>query len=180
MTLTERIIAIHHALRSGGTPHAFGGALALAWCTARPRATIDIDLNLFVKGEEAAAALETLPEGVEVSGAAIRAVTRRGQARLRWDEIPIDVFFSTSRFHEEIARRVRWELFGGVLVPFLACGDLAVFKAFYNRPQDWVDLDKMTASEAIEVEDAADTLAVYVGSGDPRVHRLRRLRPRRR
>lgn len=37
MNLADRLVAIHEALDAGGVPHAFGGALALAWCTARPR-----------------------------------------------------------------------------------------------------------------------------------------------
>ena len=175
MNLTERIVAIHHALESGGIPHAFGGALALAWCIARPRATIDIDVNLFLKAADAATALEALPAGIKVSAATRRAITRDGQARLRWDETPIDVFFNTTPFHDEVARRVRWEFFGGSPIPFLACRDLAVFKAFFNRSQDWADLEKMVTSESLDVEAVAGTLALYLGADDLRVDRLRRL-----
>ena len=175
MNLAERIVAIHRALESGGIPHAFGGALAPAWCVPRPRATIDIDVNLFVKKADAATALEALPEGMTVSPATHRAIARDGQARLRWDETPVDVFFNTTSFHDEIAQRVRRKFFGGSWVPFLACSDLAVFKAFFNRSQDWVDLEKMVASRTVDVGVVADTLAQYVGVDDPRVHRLRRL-----
>ena len=45
LTLAQRIEAIDGAL--AGIPHAFGGALALAYY-AEPRATIDIDVNVFV------------------------------------------------------------------------------------------------------------------------------------
>jgi hypothetical protein len=31
--MTEAIVELHDALDSAGIPHAFGGALALAWCT---------------------------------------------------------------------------------------------------------------------------------------------------
>ena len=34
--LTERIVRLHEALDGAGLPHAFGGALALAFCTAEP------------------------------------------------------------------------------------------------------------------------------------------------
>ena len=40
MTLTERIVALHAALDTAGVPHAFGGALALAWCTQPPVAAL--------------------------------------------------------------------------------------------------------------------------------------------
>ena len=45
LTLAQRIVALDRALAA--IPHAFGGALALAYY-AEPRTTIDIDLNLFV------------------------------------------------------------------------------------------------------------------------------------
>ncbi len=175
MNLTERIVAIHHALESGGIAHAFGGALALAWCTARPRGTIDIDVNLFVNRADAAAALEALPEGLTVGEESCLAIITRGQGRLYWDQTPVDVFFNTTTFHEEVAQRVCVKFFGGSWIPFLACRDLAVFKAFFNRPQDWVDLEKMVAARTIHPGVVADTLARYVGSDDPRVNRLRRL-----
>ena len=46
-TLPAKIIAIHEALAAADVAHAFGGALALAWCTERARGTIDIDVNIF-------------------------------------------------------------------------------------------------------------------------------------
>ena len=48
MKLPAKIIAIHYTLAQAGIPHAFGGALSLAWCTPMARGTVDIDLNLFV------------------------------------------------------------------------------------------------------------------------------------
>jgi len=57
LTFTQRIIVPHEALKAAGVPHAFGGALALAWCTGRPRATIDIDINIFVGLHDADEAL---------------------------------------------------------------------------------------------------------------------------
>ena len=55
------------------SPHAFGGALALAWCTERARGTIDIDLNVFVDGSRAREVLAALPGGVRVDGRRSRA-----------------------------------------------------------------------------------------------------------
>ena len=52
--IPEKIVAIHQALDAADVPHAFGGALALAWCTERARGTIDIDLNVFVDAAQAA------------------------------------------------------------------------------------------------------------------------------
>ena len=175
MNLADRLVAIHEALDAGGIPHAFGGGLALAWCTARPRATVDIDVNLFVKKADAAAALGSLPTGVPVSAATLRAAVEDGQVRLRWADTPIDVFFSTTSFHDAVQERVQLKHFAGSGIPFLACRDLAVFKAFFNRPQDWVDIENMISARTIDAAVVADTLARYVGADDHRVSRLRRL-----
>ena len=175
MNLADRLVAIHEALDAGGIPHAFGGGLALAWCTARPRATIDIDVNLFGKKADPAAALGSLPTGVPVSAATLRAAVENGQVRLRWADTPIDVFFSTTSFHDAVQERVQLKHFAGSGIPFLACRDLAVFKAFFNRPQDWVDIENMISARTIDAAVVADTLAPYVGADDHRVSRLRRL-----
>ena len=45
LTLAQRVEAIDAALSE--LPHAFGGALALAYY-AEPRSTIDIDVNVFI------------------------------------------------------------------------------------------------------------------------------------
>jgi hypothetical protein len=47
MGLPEKIVAIERAHRRANIPPAFGGTLALAWCTQRARGTIDLDVNVF-------------------------------------------------------------------------------------------------------------------------------------
>ena len=175
MTLVERIIELHQALDVAGVPHAFGGALALAWCTRRARGTIDIDINLFVDHQRADGALDVLPEGVKVTDADRRAVATNGQTRLWWDGTPIDVFFNTTAFHDQAATRARVERFAGHDAPFLACRDLAVFKAFFNRTQDWADLEQMADVGTLDVESVLGVLTYYLGGDDPRVERLRQL-----
>ena len=94
-TLAERVVAIHTALHDAGVPHAFGGALALAFHIAEPRATRDIDVNVFVDEGRAREVLELLPAGVSWSDADLDAIERDGQVRLFWDDTPVDVFFAT-------------------------------------------------------------------------------------
>ena len=60
----EKMLAIHKRLRKAGIDHAFGGALALAWCTQQARGTIDVDVNIFVGPERADESLAALPSGV--------------------------------------------------------------------------------------------------------------------
>ena len=173
VTLPEKIVAIHRALRTASIPHAFGGALALAWCTQQARGTIDIDVNLFVEPTTVTATLGALPPGVVWTDADVDLIARDGQARLWWEATPVDVFFNTTTFHERAAARTRLEPFLGEEIPFLACRDLAVFKAFFNRTKDWADLEAMAEVGALDVEAVLGTLVRYLGGDDERIDRLR-------
>ncbi len=175
MNLVERIVALHKALDASGIAHAFGGALALAWCTQRARATIDIDINVFVAVGAAESVYAALPDAITVSDDDRLAIQRDGQTRLWWAETPVDVFFNTTDFHRSAADRARHEEFAGELIPFLSCRDLAVFKAFFNRTKDWADLEEMHAADSLDAEAVLGTLVHYLGAGDERVERLRNL-----
>ena len=175
MSLPDKIVAIHQSLVESSVPHAFGGALALAWCTEQARGTVDIDVNLFVAPAQASDALAALPEGTQWSGRDVELIERDGQARLWWAETPVDVFFNTTNFHERAAERVRWEPFAGRELPFLSCRDLAVLKAFFNRTRDWADLEDMAAAGTLDIEPVLGTLVAYLGGDDKRVERLRSL-----
>jgi len=177
VTLLEQILAIHRSLRAGGVPHAFGGALALAWCTQQARGTIDIDVNLFMPPGQVLEVLEAMPSGVVWSEADLALIERDGQARLFWGGTPVDVFFSTTEFHERAEGRARWESLGGEDLPFLACRDLAVFKAFFNRTKDWADLEAMAAAGTLDVEAVLGVLVHHLGGHDERIERLRALAP---
>jgi hypothetical protein len=174
-SLVDRIVEIHRSLDTAGIPHAFGGALALAWCTQRARGTIDIDVNLFVPNHAAPAALAALPNGVVVTDADRKRIAADGQTRLWWDDTPVDVFFNTTPFHEAAAARAVMEPFGGIDIPFLACRDLAVFKAFFNRTKDWADLEEMAEADTLDIEAVLGVLVRYLGGDDERVARLRAL-----
>lgn len=170
--LPEQMVAIHAHLRAAGIDHAFGGALALAWCTQRARGTIDLDLNVFVGPDRADHVLAALPSDVVASERDSEALRREGQARVWWHTTPVDLFLNTTSFHEEVATRVRWEPFAGVELPFLACEDLAVFKAFFNRTRDWADLEAMRDAGTLEASTVAGVLVAFLGQDDERISRL--------
>lgn len=172
MGLPEKIIAIHESLETARIPHAFGGALALAWCTQRARGTIDIDVNVFVTPDSAELVLTSFPYGVVWTAHDLELIQRDGQVRLWWDTTPVDVFLNTTGFHGEVACRARSEPFMGLEVPFLSCTDLAVFKAFFNRTKDWADLEEMVAAGTLDVERVVGVLVTYLGTKDERVERL--------
>ncbi len=170
--LADMIVALDQHLARAGVDHAFGGALALAWCTQTPRGTSDIDLNVFLEPGEVDMVLAALPAEV-VWGAPERTMLERdGQARLHWDSTPVDVFLNTTEFHVAAADRAVFHEFNGVLVPFLSCADLAVFKVFFNRTRDWADLEEMVAVNALDADRTIGVLARHLGVDDKRVRRL--------
>jgi hypothetical protein len=174
-SLPDKILAIDAALVHAGIPHAFGGALALAWCTQRARGTVDIDLNVFAPVEAVVATLDAMPREVMATAANRAALARDGQVRLWWDETPVDLFMNTTEFHEEVAARARRESFAGRNLPFLSCTDLAVFKAFFNRTRDWADLEEMADAGTLDVDRVVGILVRYLGAPDERIERAARL-----
>jgi hypothetical protein len=182
LTLAQRVLALEHGL--SGVPHAFGGALALAYY-AEPRATIDIDLNVFVPAErfaEIAGPLRHLGVAVDdPSVAAVAAVVRRdGQVRVMWDGTPIDLFFSYDAFHEAAGAARHPVPFGDETISILAAEHLAVCKAIYDRPKDWVDIDAMLAAGSeIDAAEVLRWVARIAGDEDPRFNRITAVLTRR-
>jgi hypothetical protein len=170
--LPSKIVAIHHSLATVGISHAFGGALALAWCTHQARGTIDIDINVFLGPDHTARILAALPPEIVATDDGRVLLERDGQARLWWEGTPVDVFLNTTEFHEQAATRVHLEPFAGEQLPFLACHDIAVFKAFFNRTKDWADLEAMRAAGSLDTAAVAGVLAGFLGAADDRIERL--------
>ncbi len=173
--LVARILAVDRALGRAGLPHAFGGALALAWCTQRARGTIDIDVNVFVDPAQTRSVLATLPSEVTWDQDDVRTIERDGQTRLWGEATPVDLFLDTTDFHRHVAARAVACPFAGTEVPFLACDDLAVFKAFFSRTKDWADLEEMVAAGTLDVDRVLGALVRHLGGDDERVERLRAL-----
>lgn len=173
--LPKKILSIHSALAKADIQHGFGGALALAWCTQQARGTVDIDVNIFVDANEANDVFKALPRPIKRSKQDLEEIIREGQVRLWWDNTPVDVFLNTTGFHEQAATRLRWEEFAGASIPFLACRDLAVFKAFFNRSRDWADLEEMRDAGTLNKEHVLAILVQYLGAEDERIDRLNAL-----
>jgi hypothetical protein len=145
LALDEKVLALHRALAAASIPHAFGGALALAYY-ATPRGTVDIDVNVFAPARAPEHVLHALaPLGVERGDARTRAEIReRGQVRLRWEHTAVDLFFSYDPLHGRCRERMRMVPFGeGTRIPILSAEDLAIFKVIFDRPKDWPDLVEM-------------------------------------
>ncbi len=172
MTLAERVVALHRALARRGIPHAFGGAVALAYCTLDPRGTSDIDLNLFVPAEDAATGLAALPEEVVQPPGTEEVIARDGQVRLWWDDTPLDLFFNYAPVHEDAARHRRTVPFADTRIPVLGPTELAVFKAMFDRTRDWADIEAMVAARSVDTEAVRTALADMLAADDARFARL--------
>ena len=170
--LIEKLFAIDEALRARSIPHAFGGALALAYCVEEPRGTRDLDVNIFRDAEEAADVLAALPDGVRVGPEDVDAVRRDGQTRLFWDGVPVDVFLNNLPLHEAVATKLVWVWLEGRKVPMLDCASLVVFKSLFNRTKDWADIEAIAVATPEDVAEAANTVAALVGASDPSFQRL--------
>lgn len=85
------------------------------------------------------------------------------------------VFLNTFPLHDKASTRIRWESFMGCNVPFLACTDLAIFKAFFNRTKHWADLEEMALAGTLDFTEVLGTLIEHLGPDDARISRLSEL-----
>jgi hypothetical protein len=173
--LATRLIEIHDALTAADLRHAFGGAIALAYCTQEPRGTRDLDVNVFVHPQLAKDVFAALPDGVARSSGELASAEADGQVRLWWQDTPIDLFLNVHPFHEEVASGVRQVPFSGRVIPVVGCTALAVFKALLSRTKDWADIEEMVAMGEMNLQDALAWVTQIVGSDDPALTRLRAL-----
>ncbi|HVM54533.1 MAG TPA: nucleotidyl transferase AbiEii/AbiGii toxin family protein [Acidimicrobiales bacterium] len=178
MSLARRIVELDRALAA--IPHAFGGALALAYY-AEPRATIDIDLNVFVPVERFPDVAEPLIGlGASVDDVVAELVHRDGQARVMWDATPIDLFFAYDPFHDAAAKARRTVPFADGEIPILSPEHLITCKAVFNRAKDWVDIDAMLATGlAVDVAEVLRWVGRIAGDDDPRFNRVAAVLARR-
>jgi hypothetical protein len=173
--LAQRLLDVHDALAEAKLPHAFGGAIALAYCTEEPRGTRDLDVNVFVDPARADEVLAALPNAVSSTDADLQRMEREGQARLWWEDTPIDLFLDIHSFHDEVALGVRLVPFEGRTIPVLGCTALTVFKALFDRTKDWADIEEMIAAGALDVSQATDWVERLAGADSPASRRLKSL-----
>jgi hypothetical protein len=171
-TLPARLLAIHDALSAADLPHAFGGAIALAYCTEEPRGTRDVDVNVFRAPDRAAEVLAALPRGTAVSAADIEDAQRDGQVRVWWDDTPIDVFLDVHAFHAEVLADVREVPFAGRSIPVVGCTALVVFKALFDRTKHWADIEAIADTGAANMDEASAWVERVLGPDNQVVRRL--------
>ncbi len=172
MTLVERIVCLDDSLAEH--PHAFGGALALAYY-AEPRATVDFDVNIFVPSDQFAHVAGRLSSiGLDVGDAeTVRIVSRDGQVRLFWDETPNDLFLSYDAFHDAAAAGRRRVPFADRTMEVLSAEHLIVRKVICNRSKDWVDVEAVLDGDAaIDAAEMIRWVGRIAGDEDARYVRI--------
>lgn len=177
--LPEKVLAVQRALVASEIPHAFGGAIALAYY-GKPRTTLDMDVNVFLsidRGVEAIAALPRPMSEVEVDEESLR---RAREIRLPWDRNDVHFFFSADRLHDEMPSAVRSMPFCGATIPVVAPEHLIVRKAMLDRPKDWLDIEAiLIATELLDLAEIEGWVRHFAGPDDPRVTKLHQLIRRR-
>jgi hypothetical protein len=174
-SLPEKVLALHRALARARIAHAFGGALALAYY-AEPRATIDIDLNVFLAPSAVGRVMRALT-ALGLSGDVdAERISRDGQCRLWWADTPVDLFFAYDELHEAMRSSLRRQPFAGKRIPVLAPEHLMVCKALFDRPKDWLDIEQMLIGvDALDLHEVTRWLQRLLATGDARSRRLLRL-----
>jgi hypothetical protein len=166
--LPEKIVAIHDGLDDAKIPHAFGGALALAYY-AEPRATDDVDINIFVAPVAYPAVADSLaPLGIQTD-VDLPALERDGYCRLWWGRTPLDLFFAYDQIHQSMQRGTRQSPFGEDRLPILGPEHLLVCKAVFDRPKDWLDIEQVLVCVGdLDTGEIRTWLDRIVGPKDPR------------
>ena len=172
----EKVSAVNRALLEAEIPHAFGGALAIAYY-GEPRMTSDIDVNVFVPPNRWPLLEEVLrPLGVEME-IDQKELNRFGELELVWDSNLLHLFFSTDLLHQRMSEKIRRVPFSGDTIPIVAPEHLVVRKAQLDRTKDWLDIETvLIATSPFDFEEVETWLIRLVGKHDPRVRKARQVR----
>jgi hypothetical protein len=163
------------ACEAADLPYAIGGAIALGYWAA-PRATNDVDIDLFVDEPGLERAFDAMLQmGLTLDrDEARRQVAQRGDFRAWSGEMRVDVFVAFDPIHEDVRARCRRMPLAGRPASILAAEDLCVFKMLFDRPKDWVDLELIVASQGARL-DAGTVRSVFsywIGESDARLARF--------
>jgi hypothetical protein len=175
----EAAVEIGARLAELGVEYAVGGALALGCWTARPRATIDADVNLFIPPDDTDRCLDLLQDvGCQFDGAAAVATLRsHGFCRVDYRGRQIDFFLPITEFHEEARRRRTAIDVHGNQLYVLDAESICVFKLMFFRLQDLADVEALLRAQGERLDRSwiERQIEQLFGARDPRLARWREL-----
>ncbi len=157
MDFVDRVVALHDSLAGSGIPHAFGGALALAY-HATPRGTVEIDLNVFLPIGDAAEVIEQLTaSGIEPPPRGIDGALPTAGPQCPGDDTHVDLSFSyDTEFFASVRDRVEAHTFEDSRrryfdLPFLSAEGLCVVKVTCDRLRDRADIEAMLVEAPLDL-----------------------------
>lgn len=168
--ITAATVRVASALETAGVPYAIGGAIALTM-HGFPRATRDVDVNVFCEPSE----LPTTLAALQRAGLALDAQRASAEAAAEgwftaWDgAIRIDVFVPSIAFSwEAMGSRVQLP-FLGQSIWFLSAEALSVFKLLFFRTKDLADLEQLVlTSKSLNRSAVRAKIADLMGEDDER------------
>ena len=172
ISLERKIVGVHTMLSSAALPHAFGGALALAFHSGEPRGTRDIDVNIFLPVSKIDVVRSALAKRLEITDTQVSDVLANDQVRVFWEDTPIDIFFNVAEFHDDVMLGVEHHKFAKIIIPVLGADALTVFKAMCNRTKDWADIEAMLEVNSIDKSRVIGWLVRLLGVDDPRTRKF--------
>jgi hypothetical protein len=176
--VTDAARRIADALEASGIEYALGGALAYAYYGV-PRATNDIDLNVF----PSPFAFPELTRALRAAGCeldeekSLRALTAGNDFGARCMGWRVDVFPPSLPLHESAQQRVVIHPLLGRPACFLSAEDLVLFKVLYHRAIDRADLERLFAVQGarLDLTYVRVWLSRMLRPGDPRTAEVEEL-----
>jgi len=177
-TAAELARLLGDVLERHGLPYAIGGAIALGFY-APPRATMDVDVNVFVPPQtDLARLLDTLSAAGFVpadDAASLRTqACTEGQFQGAIAGMRVDVFVPAIPFYAQLeARRQQVPLLGRPIW-IVGAEDLVVLKLMFFRRKDLADVEAVLREQATSLDRAyiRQTLVELAGPADERVAAL--------
>ena len=171
----QKLVLVVTLFERLGIPYAVGGAIALLYW-GEPRATVDIDINVFLPSSSATRIADALV-GAGIANdttGIVSAINATAQVRVDFAGSPLDLFFSDVPFHDSCeARKVRVP-FGDIAMNVLSAEDLVICKVMFNRSKDWMDIEQVLriSRERFDAGYVRRWLGEMLGPGDERAARM--------
>ncbi len=165
-------VRLGQALDAVQIDYALGGAIALAFA-GEPRATVDVDVTLFLPASNPDDCLAVLDQiGCSYERAeAVQLLTEHGYCRTMCAGVRVDVFLPTIPFYEAARQRRVEVVLRGQPVQVWSPEVLAVFKMMFFRRKDLADVERMIRVQGGQLDRSwvREQLVEIFGARDPRI-----------